>query len=101
MLGAFVVLMVLVPIYTYEHHLVFLLLPAAILLKIQREHNRIFTALSYGVLFFLFWPLSWWREAQSMFPYGKWLIQESKMFSALLLMGLLCYSTLYSKESTD
>lgn len=101
MFGAFVVLMVLVPIYTYEHHLVFLILPAAILLQIQKNQSSMFAVLSYGVLFFLFWPLSWWREAQSLFPAGKWFIQESKMFAALSVMGLLCYSALYSKESTD
>ena len=100
-LGAFIVLMVLVPIYTYEHHLVFLLLPGAILLSIQKEHTRFFSVWSYGTLFFLFWPLIWWREAQNLFPVGKWMIQESKMFAALLLMGLLCYSALISKERAD
>lgn len=100
-LGAFIVLMVLIPIYTYEHHLVFLILPSAILLRIQKEHTHLFSICSYGTLFFLFWPLLWWKEAQKVFPAGKWMIQESKMFAALILMGLLCYSALTSKERAD
>lgn len=100
-LGAFVVLMVLVPIYTYEHHLVFLLFPSAILLSIQKEHARFFSFCSYTTLFFLFWPLIWWKETQKLFPTAKWLIQESKMFAALVLMGLLCYSAFISRERAD
>ena len=100
-LGAFVVLMVLVPIYTYEHHLVFLLLPSAILLGIQKEHTRFFSICSYTTLFFLFWPLMWWKEAQKLFPAAKWVIQESKMFAALIVMGLLCYSAFISRERAD
>ena len=93
-LGAFIVLMVLTPIYTYEHHLVFLLVPAAILLHSCKERAWFFTICAYMTLFFLFWPLSWWREAQTSLPQVAWGIQESKTFSALSMMVLLCYCTL-------
>ena len=100
-IGSFIVLMVLIPIYTYEHHLVFLLFPSAILLSVQKEHTRLFSICSYVTMFFLFWPLTWWKEAQNLFPVGKWWIQESKMFAALILMALLCYSAFISKERAD
>lgn len=93
-LGAFIVLMVLTPIYTYEHHLVFLLVPAAILLHSCTRRSWFFYICAYTTIFFLFWPLSWWREAQTLFPQVAWGIQESKTFSALILMVLLCYCTL-------
>ena len=98
--GSFVILMVLLPIYTYEHHLVFLILPSAILLHQGRVHKKKYRIFSYIILFFLFWPLSWWREAQSLFPSVQWWFQESKTFAALLLMTMLCYSALYSEERT-
>jgi len=96
-LGAFVVLMVLFPMYTYEHHLVFLIFPAAVLLKHCINRSYGFQLLSFLTLFFLFWPLSWWRLAQKTFPSLQWWFQESKCLSALLLMFLLCYVSLYSK----
>ena len=97
-LGAFVVLMVLFPMYTYEHHLIFLLFPAAVLLRNWNEQDRWFRILSMVTIFFLFWPLSWWKEMQRVLPSMRWWFQESKCMSALLLMGLLCYSSLYSKD---
>jgi hypothetical protein len=100
-LGAFVVLMVLLPIYTYEHHLVFLILPSAILLHEVRQSTKRYRLLSYTALFFIFWPLLWWREAQSLFPSIQWWIQESKTFASLLLMCMLCYSALYSEDKRD
>ena len=99
-LGAFVVLMVLVPIYTYEHHLVFCCFQVRSFL-VFKKHARFFSICSYTTLFFLFWPLMWWKEAQKLFPAAKWVIQESKMFAALILMGLLCYSAFISRERAD
>ena len=98
-LGAFVVLMVLFPMYTYEHHLVFLLFPCAILLQDWDDKSRGMQGISIFTCFFLFWPLSWWKEMQRIVPSMQWWFQESKCLAALLLMVLLCYSSLYSKDS--
>ena len=98
--GAFVVLMVLVPIYTFEHHLVFLLLPSAIVLRESRGRERWYLALVYSTLFFLFWPLTWWWKAQVELAELQWWIQESKCFSAILLMFLLVDSA-WSSAADD
>ena len=89
--AAFSVLMLIAPVYTYEHHLVAALFPAAAL----------GTALLAGRLrwwgwvaalpayFFVAWPLYWLRPLQKMAPDLKWQLQESKFFG-LVVLGLLC-----------
>ena len=89
--GAFIALMVLTPIYTYEHHLVFMLLPTVLVAKNWRNLGwlgRIISILSY---FFLAWPLKWLREVQNIYPQLHWLLQESKFLSCLFMAGLCLY----------
>ena len=90
-LGAFISLMVLTPVYTYEHHLVFMLLP--VVLVAQKWHEiglmgRICMCVSY---FFLAWPLGWLREVQALFPQLHWWLQESKFISCLAFAALCIY----------
>ena len=88
-IGATIVLMVLVPVYTYEHHLVFLLLPTAIIWS--NPPKGIAKLLAGLMTFFLFWPLSWWKYSQKALPEMQWLIQESKFLAALCLFFALCF----------
>lgn len=79
--GALAVIMVIVPVYTYEHHLVFLL-PA---LAGASGAGPLF----FLCYFFLAWPLDWLREAQKWFPFADSVLRESK-FLAEVGMALLC-----------
>lgn len=90
-LGAFTVLMVLTPVYTYEHHLVFMLFPQAVVgTALLRGRLPVWgwapTALMYALLAH---PLGWRGPMSKAVPALKWFIQESKFFGAVLL-GLLC-----------
>lgn len=90
--GALTTLMVLTPVYTYEHHFVFLLLPASAL-ALAWERGRLSprtAAAAAAAYFFAAWPLYVLRPLQKMAPESfSWLVQESKFFGAAL-MGVLC-----------
>ena len=89
--GAFTVLMTVTPVYTYEHHLVFMVLPGVALA----------TALVRGRLHPGFWapalvcwallahPLTWHRAMTQAAPQLGWIIQESK-FIGMIGLGVLC-----------
>ena len=81
--GALTVLMVALPAYTYEHHLVFLLpavLAAARVAPI---------ALFLPTFFFLAWPLPWLGWAKEAWPAGAPLVRESKFIAEAALFALL------------
>lgn len=84
-LGALTVLMVVIPAYTYEHHLVFLLLP--ILVAVSRGPPWAWVP----IFFFLAWPLEWLRWTQKQLPAldGWW--RESKFLAEAGLFLLLLY----------
>lgn len=87
-IGALSVLMVMLPVYTYEHHLVFLL-PALGAAATLRPGLAVLC-----VGFFLAWPLGWLRGVQtvvSVVPYAGVLVRESKFIAELMLFGLLCW----------
>ena len=89
--GALTVLLTLTPVYVYEHHLAFLLLPAvAIGVAAQRgalPRGAGWAALAAG--FFTAWPLYLLRPAQQAAPALHWAIQESK-FAGAVGLGLMC-----------
>lgn len=84
-LGALTVLMVAIPAYTYEHHLVFLLLP--VLVAGTRASPWVFVP----VFFFLAWPLDWLRWTQKQVPALDGLLRESKFLAEVALYLLLLY----------
>lgn len=89
--GAFVVLMVITPAYTYEHHLAFLVLPV-VALATAIQHRRLPTwswPLAAAAYFFVAWPLWWLRWVQDQLPPLRWLLQESKFFGVVVI-GILC-----------
>jgi hypothetical protein len=83
-LGALTVLMVVLPAYTYEHHLVFLLLAVGAAAT-ERPGIALFAA-----AFFLGWPLEWLRAVQKVVPHALGpLVRESK-FLAEMGIFVLC-----------
>lgn len=100
--GALTVLMVVAPVYTYEHHLVFLLVALGVaagevakVAAAARAEGRpgatvAWWALLVAIWFFLAWPLPWLRAAQSALPTSlAWLTRESKTMAEAALFGLL------------
>lgn len=91
MAGAFTVLMTITPVYTYEHHLVFMLLPGVALgtalVRGRLPAVAIFPALLSWAL--MAHPLSWNPIMTRVAPGLSWFVQESKFFGVVGL-GLLC-----------
>ena len=99
--GAFVVLFVITPIYTYEHHLAFAVIPILFLLEGFSKENIKSPSIKYFVAviyFFLAWPLWMLRSLQTENDIWNWLLQESKFF-ALVLLFFLCLYVAYSKRN--
>jgi len=89
--GAFTVLLLIIPVYTYEHHLVMMLLPVVALaaaLQHGRIHRRWWPVLGFAYVVTA-WPLFWLRTVQNWVPDASWVIQESKFFG-MLTIGVAC-----------
>ena len=88
-IGALTLLMTVLPVYTYEHHLVFLLLPVG--LAMGTVPGWVFAPL----YFFLAWPLEWLRAAQQALPPIGDLLRESKTLAegGILLALFIARST--------
>lgn len=90
--GALTVVMLIVPVYTYEHHLSLMALPLLALCAAIGERR-----LGWGwavVLLLAYVPLAWELSALKAAslrqpPFQSWILQEIK-FVALLLVGLAC-----------
>lgn len=100
-LGALTVLMVVTPVYTYEHHLVFLIVAMGTVAGAVGERGMAAwaggargRAVAWGAAllftwFALAWPLSWLREVQKVLPAElTWLTRESKTLGEAALFGL-------------
>lgn len=105
-LGALTILMTILPVYTYEHHLVFLLLPVTALTtwavtrgeRSSPVHAAIISAFAVGY-FFLAWPLTWLNEARSRYPAWEDLPRESK-FIMMLGIFVLALGLVATRRST-
>lgn len=89
--GAFTVLLLVTPVYTYEHHLVLMVMPA-VALGAAIEAGRIPKAWwpAIGLSYFsVAWPLFWLRALQDILPMAHWWLQESKFFGAVAI-GVFC-----------
>ena len=89
--GALTVVLLVTPVYTYEHHLVFLLLPLGALAAaadrgILGPPLLVAAVLAYGCVA---WPLTWIRAASSAAPAWSGIFYETKFFG-LLAIGALC-----------
>jgi hypothetical protein len=85
--GALTIVMLVTPIYTYEHHLVFLLLPLAALFTAWARDLVPRAAIPLGVVayFCVAWPLSWIKAACKAFPALAGAFYETKFFGLLAL----------------
>ena len=96
-MAAMVVWLTLFPAYTYEHHLSFLLLPFAVCIRnVRSMQNKTCFALLFLSYFWVALPLNWLKSLQKLVNDAslKWLLQESKFLSALVLLFVLLYSVL-------
>jgi hypothetical protein len=81
-IGALLVLMTVLPVFSYEHHLVFLVLPLGVALTLRPG------LITCVVAFFLGWPLAWQRATENAWPFAYLLFRESKLGAALALFAL-------------
>ena len=82
--GALTVIMVVTPVYTYEHHLVFLMLAVMAMLTLRPGVAAILVA------FFLGWPLEWLRAVQARLPDALGpVMRESKFVAEMALFAML------------
>ncbi len=91
LVGALLVLMTIAPVFTYEHHLVFLL-PAAV--AAATAIHRGLLPRSALILLIPAWlavvlPIEEFRRLQRLWPDGAAFVRESKLLGALAL-GALC-----------
>ena len=89
--GAMICLMLIFPVYCYEHHLALLVLPIVIMIRALREEGLAtwcywLAGLSYC---FAAWPLFMLRTVQKKVPQIHWLLQESKFF-AIVGVAFVC-----------
>ncbi len=92
--GACTVLLLITPVYTYEHHLVMALFPAAVVgtALLDGRLGRWGWVAAIPAYFFTAWPLYWLRPAQDVVPDLHWWLQESK-FMGVFCLGVLCVLT--------
>jgi hypothetical protein len=102
--GAFIVLFMITPIYTYEHHVSFALIPILFFIeflsKKEIENHKI-KYLFGSIYFFLAWPLWMLRGVQNSNEVWNWLLQESKFFALLALFFLCLYVAYISREENS
>ncbi|RME25714.1 MAG: DUF2029 domain-containing protein [Deltaproteobacteria bacterium] len=99
--GALSVLMLITPVYTYEHHLVVMLLPLAALAQafVERRLSRRWLLLALPAGFLVCWPLRWLRSAQELWPAASWVLQESRFFG-LVWVGGLCFTAAMVRKNS-
>ena len=89
--GAFTVLLLVTPVYTYEHHLVFMLFPAVALagaMEAGRLPRSWWPAIGLSY-FVVAWPLYMLRGLQDVIPFAHWWLQESKFFG-MVAIAVFC-----------
>ena len=82
-------LMLVTPVYCYEHHLALLLLPIVLCLETLSTKSVSWRVVGWSVLAFGGQPLFSLRWLQKKIGVGEWLFQESK-FMFILIVGIFC-----------
>jgi hypothetical protein len=95
LMGALTVVMLITPVYCYEHHLSMMVLPGAALATAlwSQAAPRWAWAAALGAWFFVAWPLYWLRPLQAQLPPLRWALQESKFFGMLVIGALSLWAT--------
>ena len=86
---ALVPLMLVTPVYTYEHHLALLLIPLVLCFETFETRGVLFRFVAWLILAFGGQPLFSLRWLQREIGFGGWWFQESKFFF-VLLVGVYC-----------
>ena len=82
-------LMLITPVYCYEHHMALLLVPIVLCLQTIKTKNVSACVLAWGLLLFGGQPLFSLRWLQRNIGVGEWWFQESKFFF-IVSIGLYC-----------
>ena len=103
LMGAWTIWLVVMPVFSYEHHLSLLLLPCAALgtaLLAGRLPRWAWgpALLGYGCVA---WPLSGFRLLLRQFPQIAAGLEEGKLLAALLLMGMCLWTVARSVKPSD
>ena len=100
--GGMICLMLIFPVYCYEHHLALLVLPFVILWdELRRQkYPYIATALFFVMYALAAWPLFMLRTVQKWIPSMFWMLQESKFF-AITACLLCCVFFSYKHHRLD
>lgn len=87
--GTMICLMVVFPVYCYEHHLALLLIPIVLAFQAIQNNTKMFQ-ICFGLsLFSVGWPLYMLRWLQKQVDFGGWFLQESKFFG-IVGLALIC-----------
>ena len=82
-------LMLITPVYCYEHHMALLLVPIVLSFETIKTSNVSIKFLAWGVVLFGGQPLFSLRWLQRNIGVGSWWFQESKFFF-IVLIGIYC-----------
>ena len=103
--GASITLFVITPVYTYEHHLAFIVIPLMFVMeawtKYQRKntYHAVLLMMMYVALAIPLWML---RSFQGENDIWNWMVQESKFFALLFLFfNCLFLAHRYRENSLD
>jgi len=101
--GALTVVMVVTPVFAYEHHFAFLILPVIIvctaLMKI-RPAGWVWV-LALAAYAGIAWPLPLFRRGLRWLPEWSWAIQETKLLGAMILGGLCLWAANHEKRPPE
>ncbi|MEC8424628.1 MAG: glycosyltransferase family 87 protein [Myxococcota bacterium] len=101
--GALSALVVITPVYAWEHHHVLLLLPMVATGQALREGRlpRWCWSLFLRCWVIWAWRLPWWRAAWRSWPALRPLVEESKLLLPLILLGLGSWGAARSPGDRD
>lgn len=101
--GALSALVVITPVYAWEHHHVLLLLPMVAIGQALRERRLPRWCWMLFLLCWAIWAwrLPWWRAAWRSWPSLRPLVEESKLLLPLVLLGLGGWGAARSPRESD
>lgn len=98
------VMMVLIPVYTYEHHLVQLIFPlvvAGVALAEGRLSRRWAFALVAAYLTLAWWLPAITRALRSLAGPTAWVLQEAKLFALVIVCLACCLAATHPRPATS
>ena len=96
--ASLICLMIVVPVYCYEHHLSLLLLPVTICIDTIQKRHRKWLPLAWSWLAFGGMPLFVLSWLKRQIPMLEWFLQESKWF---FIMTIMVYCLWAAKQANS